>query len=86
MNINVYLEDELGEEVNQAVEETNRSRNSIIREAVREWLDRRKKAEWPSWVRNFEPLGGEDLRAAEELAERLTESRRTAGSPREFDL
>lgn len=53
MNIHVYLEDALGQQVNYLAKTTGKSRNSIIREAVKEWLVCHEEKVWPSSILNY---------------------------------
>lgn len=60
MNINIYLEDSLGKNLNQYATQLGKTRNAIVREAVKEWIQHHQTAEWPnsiltfSGVKNFE--------------------------------
>ena len=38
MNINIYIEDSLGNYLNQYAKQIGKSRNALIREAVKEWV------------------------------------------------
>lgn len=53
MNFSVHLNDELVEQLNEIARETGKARNSLIREAVGEWLGRRRPGKWPAEVMNF---------------------------------
>jgi len=53
MNINIYLEDELGSKVTKAAQALGASRNSVIREALKEWLMYHKSQKWPASVTNY---------------------------------
>jgi predicted transcriptional regulator len=53
MNFNIYIDDKTGEQLNHAAGETGESRNSLIRRAVSEWLDRHGVSRWPDEVMNF---------------------------------
>ena len=63
MNINVYLDDELGSLLTQEVNQTGRSRNALIREAIREWFLHHKTQHWPKSVMHFK--GAPDFPAVE---------------------
>ncbi|GAB6040353.1 ribbon-helix-helix domain-containing protein [Endothiovibrio diazotrophicus] len=54
MHFNIYVDDETGSALNQAVENSGKSRNAIIREAIREWLQHHGKRRWPEEVLAFE--------------------------------
>lgn len=58
MNFSVHLNDELVERLNQTARESGRTRNALIREAVGEWLGRRRPAKWPAEVMNFRGIRG----------------------------
>ncbi len=58
MNFSVHLSDELVERLNQTARESGRTRNALIREAVGEWLGRRRRAKWPAEVMNFRGIRG----------------------------
>ena len=53
MNINVYIEDPLAEKITQAADAFGISRNSIIREALKDWLLHHKANKWPQSVQEF---------------------------------
>lgn len=53
MHFNIYLDDETGEQLNQAAEQAGESRNALIRRAVSEWLKRDGMSQWPDEVLNF---------------------------------
>jgi hypothetical protein len=58
MNFSVHLNDKLVEELNQTARESGKARNALIREAVAEWLGRRKPGKWPAEVMNFRGIQG----------------------------
>ncbi len=53
MNFNLYLEDEIGKRLNRLAEQTGRSRNALIREAIAGWLERAEHKGWPAAVEQF---------------------------------
>jgi len=54
LNINIYLQDQLLEEVDRLARETGKSRSALIREAIEAWLARRSGKEgWPTSVRDW---------------------------------
>lgn len=53
MAFSIHLDQPTTEALAQAVHETGRSRNALIREAVRQWLERAEHTEWPDVVRRF---------------------------------
>ena len=77
MNFSVYLNDELVERLNQTARESGKTRNALIREAVGEWLNRRRPAKWPTEVMNFQGIRG---------IKRFEEDRKNLKPPRQpFD-
>ena len=53
MNINIYIEDSLGNYPNQYAKQTGKSRNALIREAVKEWIVHHGMKQWPVSVLKF---------------------------------
>ena len=56
MHFNIYLDDETGEQLNQAAARAGESRNALIRRAVGEWLKREGRPGWPDAVLGFRGL------------------------------
>lgn len=56
MNFNIYLDDETGQQLNQAAKQVGESRNALVRRAVSEWLGRHGKPQWPDEVLAFEGM------------------------------
>jgi predicted transcriptional regulator len=56
MNFNIYLDDETGEQLNQVAKQAGESRNSLVRQAVSDWLSRHGKPQWPDEVLAFNGL------------------------------
>lgn len=54
MNINVYLEDSLAKSLNQSAKQLGSSRNAIIREALKEWIQQHEIRKWSATVLNFQ--------------------------------
>lgn len=71
MNFNLYLKKEMGSKVTQAAKKLHRSRNSIINEAVEEWLDKHNDSQWPKGFFDFEPI--HDVPDFKELRKDLTQ-------------
>jgi hypothetical protein len=46
------------ERLERAVSETGKTRNSLVREAVAKWLDRRRMSKWPPSVMSLKGLKG----------------------------
>ena len=72
MNIHIYIENNLGEQLQMAAKTMHKTRNLIIREAIQEWLQNHKAAEWPPCIRNFKGLGKEKITRFESHRRELT--------------
>ena len=77
MNFNVYIEDLLGKELEESVQTSGKSRNTIIREAIQLWLEQQRKSQWPQSILDFQ--GVEDSITFESYRDELL-------SPREPDI
>jgi len=53
MNINIYLEDFLAEEITAYSKNSGKTRNAVIREALKTWLKIQKKKQWPKAVLQY---------------------------------
>lgn len=56
MNFNVYVNKKTGERIRKIAKNLHRSRNSIVVEALDEWLDRHVKRQWPKKFFDFSPI------------------------------
>jgi len=56
MNFNIYLDDETGRQLNNVAEQAGETRNALIRQAVRECLNRRGKPNGPDAVLAFKGM------------------------------
>lgn len=56
MNFNLYLKKGVGEQVARVAKKLHRSRNSIISEALEQWLTKYSSSEWPKHFFDFEPV------------------------------
>jgi hypothetical protein len=56
MNFNIYVKKGIGDQVARIAKKLHRSRNSIITEALEEWLGKYNNAEWPKHFFDFEPV------------------------------
>lgn len=63
MNVHVYLEDALGQQLTQYAKTLGKSRNLLIREAVKEWLQHHRAKAWPKSICKFK--GVPDMAAFE---------------------
>ena len=70
MNINIYFEDSLGKNLNQYAKQLGKTRNAIVREAVKEWIDHHQTTKWPTSILNFS--GVENLSSFESQRADLT--------------
>lgn len=53
MHFNIYLDDATGERLKRLAQQTGRTRNSVIREAVADLLARQGPRGWPNEVLAF---------------------------------
>ncbi len=73
MNFNVYLKKNTGERVTKMAKTLHRSRNSIVNEALEEWLNSHSsKAKWPDGFFDFSPI--EDVPNFKELRKDLKDN------------
>lgn len=56
MNFNIYLDDETGQQLNEAAKKAGESRNALVRQAVSAWLKDRGKPQWPAEVLAFQGM------------------------------
>lgn len=56
MNFNVYLKKEIGGKITLIAKTLHRSRNSIVNEALEEWLGKHTKTKWPKNFFDFAPI------------------------------
>lgn len=53
MNISIYLEDALVKYLNQYAKKIGKSRNAIVREAIKEWVVQHGIKQWPKSILDF---------------------------------
>lgn len=70
MNLNIYLEDSLGQQLTSCAKKLHRKKNTIIREALKEWINRHTKKSWPKSIMDFK--GAKEFPTIEELRSGLT--------------
>ncbi len=58
MNVNIYLEDSLGKCLNQQAKKIGKSRNAIVREAIKEWMEHHGTKRWPNSILTFTGIEG----------------------------
>jgi hypothetical protein len=56
MNFNIYVKKEMGEKVSRMAKSLHRSRNSIVTEALEEWLRNHTVTQWPRDFFEFTPI------------------------------
>lgn len=56
MNFHVYLDEDLGRQVEKICHTTHKKRNTIIREALRLYLQQQKRSVWPDTVLSFKGM------------------------------
>jgi hypothetical protein len=56
MNFNVYVNKKIGDRLSRIAKSMHRSRNSIINEALEEWLASHSNSKWPSKFFEFSPI------------------------------
>lgn len=56
MNFNVYVNKKMGERISKVAKSSHRSRNSIITEALEEWLNNHTYSQWPKNFFDFNPV------------------------------
>lgn len=72
MNVNVYLENELANQVSNIAKRVHKSRNAIIREALQEWVRRYQGKQWPDSILKFKGFSGHFTAFEEYRSELLT--------------
>lgn len=60
MNFNIYLNNDIGEKVGFLAKKLHRSRNSIVSEALEEWVARHSTS-WPENFFQFEAMDVPDF-------------------------
>ncbi len=73
MNINIYVENNLGQQLQEFAKTLHKSRNAIIREALQEWVAHHKALEWPPCILNFNGLKESKTPRFESTRRELTE-------------
>lgn len=72
MNFIIYLKKRTGERVTRMAKSLQRSRNSIINEALEEWLDNHTQTQWPKTFFDFTPV--EDIPDFKSFREELKDN------------
>lgn len=58
MNINIYIETTLAKELKNASKDTGKTRNAIIREAIKDWIEHHQVKQWPKSILKFKGITG----------------------------
>jgi len=56
VNISVYLDDQTAKKLTKLAKTQRRSRNSVIKEAIEDWIDHYDSEAWPKGFFDFEPI------------------------------
>ena len=70
MNVNVYFEDSVAQQLGQYARSLHKPRNTIIREAVKEWIAHHEIKKWPKSILKF--TGCPDFPAFESTRKELS--------------
>lgn len=54
MNFNIYLEDALGHNLENIAQKQGKSRNALIREAIKEFVDKQAYSDWTEAIMTFQ--------------------------------
>ena len=58
MHFNLYVNDDLIDEMKVVMKKTGKKRNTIIVEAIKEYLEKRTKKSWSKKIMEFEGIEG----------------------------
>jgi len=53
MTFSVHIDQETADTLARLAKKTGRKRNALIREAIRSWVERERRSEWPEAVLQF---------------------------------
>lgn len=53
MNINIYIENKIGQQLRTQAKTLGKTRNAVIREALQYWLLHHQSRTWPPIILNF---------------------------------
>lgn len=56
MNFNIYVNKDIGKKIIKVAEDQHRSHDSIINEALEEWLSHHTTEQWPKDFFDFTPI------------------------------
>jgi hypothetical protein len=54
MNFNVYVEDELGHSLENLAQKLQKSRNALVREALKEFIEKQTHSQWSETILAFQ--------------------------------
>lgn len=74
MNLHIYLEDNLGYKLTNYSKQFHRKRNSIVREAIKDWIDNHEGKAWSKLIMEFK--GIKDFPDVRTLRQNLNESKK----------
>lgn len=69
MNLSIYIDKELAKKITELSKALKRTRNSVINEAIENWIEKQNKSEWPKRFFEFEALP--DFPSSKELRKGL---------------
>lgn len=58
MHMNIWLNDELMKGVEAIMKAEDKKRNTVIADAVKEYVQKKHKNEWPDAIKNFSGISG----------------------------
>lgn len=57
MHFNIYVDDEIGQQLKFLAEKKGETRNALIRRVLREWVQKKNSdSQWPALVRDFQGI------------------------------
>ncbi len=56
MHFNIYIDDQMGSQLNKLAKNSGKTRNALIREAIEEWILHQTKPEWPEEILSFKGI------------------------------
>lgn len=56
MHFNIYVDDQVGAQLNKLAKKSGKTRNSLIREAIEEWITQQINPKWSDIVLDFNGL------------------------------
>ncbi|MFN7096239.1 MAG: ribbon-helix-helix domain-containing protein [Gammaproteobacteria bacterium] len=56
MNVNVYIDESLNNRLSLLIKESGKTRNAIIRDALKDWVERHEHRQWSSAILKFKGI------------------------------